>query len=208
MAAEQRAAAGGADPAGDAAGLESEMRTQDGETIRIRPIRPDDGPRLVDFHEHLSDQSVFRRYFRLHPHLSAGEVEHLTHVDLRDRLALVAEHDGALVGVGRYERLPGTDEAEVAFVVADRYQHRGIGSELLARVAAAARARGIRALSAETQADNRAMIDVFLHAGFPYTSEIHWGTVSVRFTIDDAAPSGPGGLEAEGGRDAGPATAS
>ncbi len=163
--------------------LESETRMADGKTLHIRPIRPDDGQVLAVFHDSLSDQTVFRRYFYLHPRLSPAEIDHLTHVDYADRLALVVEDADSLVAVGRYDRLPGTDEAEVAFVVADRYQHHGLGSFLLQRLAEAARERGIGAFTAETMAENRDMIDVFMASGFPVTSTCEWGTVTVRFPI-------------------------
>ena len=173
-------------PAGYPAELESEGRTRDGETIRLRPIRPDDRPSLMEFHEHLSDQSIFRRYFFLHPHLSPTELEHLTNVDYVDRLAFVVTVAGQLVAVGRYERMPGTKEAEVAFVVADSHQHHGLGSLLLGRLAEAARDRGIETFTAQTMVENREMIDVFMNSGFPVTTTREWGTVFVRFPINNS----------------------
>src|SRR5271157_2124009 len=80
--------------------LESEIRMGDGKTLHIRPIRPDDGQALSVFHDSLSDQTVFRRYFYLHPRLSPVEIDHLTHVDYVDRLAIVVEDADRLVGVG------------------------------------------------------------------------------------------------------------
>jgi len=154
----------------------------------LRPIRPDDGERLVEFHEHLSPQSIYRRFFFMHLRLSAAEVERFTHVDYVDRLALVVEHTGELIGVGRYERMSGTEEAEVAFVVADEFQHHGIGTILLEHLADAALGSGIKIFSAQTLADNHDMIDVFTKSGFHVTSSQDYGTVTVRFPIepDDA----------------------
>ena len=186
---ETRHADGGPDrpglhaPAGYPAELESEGRTREGQAIRLRPIRPDDGRMLREFHEHLSDQSIYHRYFVLHRRLSSTEVEHLTNVDYVDRLALVVEDGGCLVAVGRYERLPGTKEAEVAFVVADNYQHHGLGSLLLHHLATAARDRGIETFTAETLAENKDMIRVFMHSGFQVTTTTEWGTVHLRFPI-------------------------
>lgn len=170
-------------PPGYPAELESEGRTREGEAIRLRPIRPDDGRMLREFHERLSDESIYHRYFVLHRRLSSREVEHLTNVDYVDRLALVVEDGGCLVAVGRYERLPGTKEAEVAFVVADNHQHHGLGSLLLQHLANAARDRGIETFTAETLAENKDMIQAFLHSGFPVTTSTEWGTVYIRFPI-------------------------
>ena len=149
----------------------------------VRPIRPDDANALVQFHEHLSDRSCYLRFFSLHPHLSPNEVERFTRVDYRDRLALVAEHDGRLIAVGRFDRHPDSTEAEVAFVVADDFQHHGIGSLLLDELAAAARDRGITTFVADTLEENLTMLQVFIHSGFPVTRCCEYGTVSLRFPI-------------------------
>ena len=93
-----------------------------------------------------------------------------------------------LIAVGRFDRVPGETEAEVAFVVADEYQHHGIGSLLLDELARAAWQRGIEVFKAETLAENAAMLDVFRHAGFPVTSGIEYGTVTLRFPIEPTDP--------------------
>lgn len=168
--------------------LECGARTMNGSAFHLRPIRPDDGARLTEFHEHLSPQSIYRRYLFMHRTLSTTEVERFTHTDNVDRLALVAEYVDRLVAVGRYERLSGTAEAEVAFVVADEFQHLGIGTIRLEQLAAAALKHGIKAFVAQTLAENRDMIDVFMKSGFHVTSSREYGTVNVRFPIepDDA----------------------
>jgi GNAT superfamily N-acetyltransferase len=168
--------------------LACEVETVAGSSVHIRPIRPDDGDRLTRFHENLSPRSVYRRFFFMHPRLSTSETERFTHVDYVDRLALVAEQGDQLVAVGRYERIPGTSEAEVAFVVADELQHQGIGTILLERLAGAALKNGIQGFTAQTLSENRDMLDVFMRSGFHVTSTTEYGTVSVRFPIqpDDA----------------------
>jgi len=163
--------------------LEREVRGRDGFRFLVRPIRPDDGGRLVEFHRHLSPHSVYLRFFSFHPTLSASEVARFTTVDYVDRLALVAIEDDRLLAVARFDRFPGTDEAEVAFIVADEYQHHGIGGLLLDELVKAARQRGIETFVAQTLAENQAMLDVFRHAGFPVSSSIEFGTVMLRFPI-------------------------
>ena len=151
--------------------------------FRVRPIRPDDVDALVQFHEHLSDRSCYLRFFSLHRHLSSKELERFTHVDYQDRLALVAEHEGRLIAVGRYDRCPERTEAEVAFVVADECQHHGIGSLLLDELARAARDHGVTTFVADTLQENLTMLEVFTHSGFPITRHYEYGTVSLRFPI-------------------------
>ena len=182
--------------------LAGDIETIGGPTVHLRPIRPDDDGRLMEFHQRLSPQSVFRRFFFMHLKLSVAEAERFTHVDYVDRLALVAEHEGQLVAVGRYERLPGTEDAEVAFVVADEFQHQGIGTKLLEHLAGAALKNGITAFVAQTLSENRDMLNVFMNSGFHVTSSREYGTVNVRFPIepDDAhRPACAGGHHAEGG---------
>jgi GNAT superfamily N-acetyltransferase len=106
----------------------------------------------------------------------------------------VATVDDRVIAVGRYDRPPGETEAEVAFVVADEYQHHGIGSLLLDLLARAAWQRGVEVFRADTLAENSTMLDVFRHAGFPVTSKIEYGTVMLRFPI---APTDPALSERE-----------
>lgn len=157
---------------------------RDGALFHLRPIRSDDGDRLAEFHGRLSTQSVYRRFFFVHPRLSAAEIERFTHVDYADRLALVATDGDRLIAVGRYEHILGTEEAEVAFVVTDEFQHRGLATLLLEHLAAAAIEHGITTFVAETLAENHEMIDVFMKSGFHVTAGHEDGSVTVRFPIE------------------------
>jgi GNAT superfamily N-acetyltransferase len=176
-------------PCGHPTDPECEAVTAYGTRVLLRPIRPDDASRLVEFHRGLSPRSVYRRFFFVHPTLADAEVERFTEVDDVDRVALVAVIGGQLVGVGRYERAPGSMEAEVAFVVADDYQHHGLAPLLLDRLADVARRNGIAVFTAETLVENSDMMGVFLHSGFPVTTRSEFGTVSVRFSIGATPPA-------------------
>ena len=162
---------------------------RDGTSARVRAIGPDDGDALRAFHARLSPESIVLRFFGPHPRLSDAEVERFTHVDGVDRVALVAERASEIVAVARYDRAPGTDEAEVAFVVNDAFQGQGLGTVLLREVANAARRHGIRWLIADTLSENFRMLNVFRHAGyarkFTRTSEV------MRVVMDIAAPEAP-----------------
>jgi len=167
--------------------LVGELTTTTGEHLAVRPIRPSDGAALVEFHRRLSEGSVYRRYFSWHPELSASEVAHLTTLDYVDRLALVVEDGPELVAVGRYDRYPDTDRAEVAFLVTDARQRQGIASALLERLAGAAWRRGIRTFIAETQSDNRDMLRVFSESGYAVARTIDSDVAYVRFDISPEA---------------------
>ena len=151
----------------------------DGRATRIRPIRPSDAAALSSFHEHLSSETIYRRFFGAHPHLRDEEVARFTEVDYRYRLALVAEVEGDLVGVARYDRLPGTDRAEVAFVVVDALQGHGLGTLLLEHLAVAARRRGVGTFEAQTLGTNYGMQAVFAQTGFACVQRWGDGVVEV-----------------------------
>jgi GNAT superfamily N-acetyltransferase len=182
--------------------LEREVVSDARTHYHLRPIRPDDAPGLITFHRQLASRSVYLRFFSFHPELSAEEAKHFTCVDYSNRLALVAELNGRLIAVGRFESGAGDTEAEVAFVVADEFPHHGIGSVLLDELASAARERGILAFRAETLTENRAMLDVFHHAGFLVSSSVDHGTVTLRFPIEvtDAYQAARSRREAERGK--------
>lgn len=179
-------------------GLERDVRTGSGRVVHLRPIRPDDGALLVDFHSGLSPHSVYLRYFAFHPALSEREVERFTHVDYVKRLALILVCAGRIVAVGRYDRLQETDDAEVAFVVADSYQGDGLGTLLADELAGAAFERGIRRFVAETLPENGGMIEVLRGLGFPVTNRFSDGLVRVAFPIDPV----PGFAKARAQREA------
>jgi RimJ/RimL family protein N-acetyltransferase len=127
----------------------------------IRAIRPDDAAALQAFHHRLSADTIRNRFFGPHPHLPDEEARRFTSLAAGQQ-ALVATFDGQIVGVGRYIRLGTGDAAEVAFVVQDGYQGHGIGSELLTLLARIGWDDGIRRFVADTFADNRAMLGVFM----------------------------------------------
>ena len=95
----------------------------------------------------------------------------------------MAELDGELVGVGRYERT-SPDSAEVAFVVADGHQGQGLGAAFLRRLAEHARACGLRWLTASTMAYNRPMLAVFKHSGLSVETQFDEGVIDVTMALD------------------------
>ena len=171
-------------PPGYPADLERDATTMLGTRVHVRPIRPDDAPRLVVFHSNLTPRSVYRRFFSAHPKLSAKEVERFTCVDYVDRLALIAEIGDRMVAVARYDRTPDTSEAEVAFVVADDCQHHGIASLLLELLADAAWRVGITTFVASTLMENREMLNVFASSKFDTSTSVDCGVIEIRFMID------------------------
>jgi GNAT superfamily N-acetyltransferase len=134
-------------------------RLPDGASILIRPIRADDKRMLEDGLRHLSDESVHRRFLTLKRSFSRAELRYLTEVNGRDHVALVAEYPGdavrRLIAVARFVRLAeDPSAAEVAIVVADDWQRRGVGSLLSEDLAEEARHAGITRFTATMASDN------------------------------------------------------
>ena len=160
---------------------EADVVLTDGGTAHLRPITPDDADLLREFHGRLSPETIYYRFFAPYPRLSDRDVRRFTTVDYEDRVALVATISDALVAVVRYDKV-APEEAEVAFVVEDAHQGRGLASVLLEHIGAAARERGIRRFIADVLPENRRMINVFREAG--YTAQQTFDEGVIRLTLD------------------------
>jgi acyl-CoA synthetase (NDP forming)/GNAT superfamily N-acetyltransferase len=163
---------------------EADVVASDGGVVHLRPIRPNDAAAMVDFHSRLSARTRYLRYFGAYPTIPPRELERLTVIDHHDQVALVALLGGEIVAVGRYVRLDATSSAEVAFVVRDDHQGRGLGSILLEHLAAAARENDLRRFEAEVLAENHQMVRVFRDAGYQVSREYAHGTLHLEFDID------------------------
>ncbi|MFJ6913573.1 GNAT family N-acetyltransferase [Streptomyces sp. NPDC101133] len=171
---------------------EADVVLRDGGTARVRPITVDDAERLVSFYEQVSDESKYYRFFAPYPRLSAKDVHRFTHHDFVDRVGLAATIGGEFIATVRYDRIgaggtPATapaDEAEVAFLVQDAHQGRGVASALLEHIAAVARERGIRRFAAEVLPANTKMIKVFMDAGYTQKRSFEDGVVRLEFGLE------------------------
>ncbi len=161
----------------------ADVTLSDGGVVRVRPITTADAAALVRLHNRLSPRTIYYRFFSAKARLSDREVERFVTVDGVERQALVAELGDELLAVGRFDRWTGTDEAEVAFVVDDAHQGRGLGALLLEQLVVAARSVGITRFTAETLPDNRAMLSTFTRAGFEVRSRFEGGVVELSFDI-------------------------
>ncbi len=175
-------------PPGYPAGWESDVVLRDGGTVHVRPIRPGDAGAILALHGRLSPETIYLRFFGPLTTLSPRMLERFVTVDYRDRLALVAVLGDEVVAVGRYERLPSGsgpgDEAEVAFLVDDAQQGRGLGTVLLEQLAAYARAVGVTRFVADTLPENSRMLRMFHEAGFGDERTFADGVVRVAFPIE------------------------
>ena len=152
-----------------AARIDGELtELRDGTRVRVRPIRAEDKPRLLEAFDRLGAGSRYRRFLGHKKELSVDELASLTEVDHHDHeaLAAVRPETGEGLGVARFVRLPERRHvAEAAVTVIDDWQGRGVGGLLLRRLAERAREEGIREFDASLLTDNRAMLALFRRLG-------------------------------------------
>lgn len=167
---------------------EADVLLRDGHTAHLRPIRPDDRDRLIEFYDLVSDQSKYYRFFAPMPKLSDRDLNRFTHVDHVNRVAFVVTVADKILGVGRYDALdgPGTTagDAEVAFLVQDKHHGRGIAQLILEHLAQAGREHGIKRFVAEVLPENMKMLSVFRDAGYKLAGGYEDGVMHYHFSID------------------------
>lgn len=137
---------------------------KDGTEVLIRPIRAEDEPLIARFHETLSERSIYLRYFntsKLSFRTAHERLRRVCFIDYDREMALVAQHETTsgpeIIGVGRLRKIHRSDAAEFALLISDRYQGRGLGSELLRRLLQVGRDEGLSHVTGEVLAENRAM---------------------------------------------------
>ncbi|MDH3753983.1 MAG: GNAT family N-acetyltransferase [Acidimicrobiia bacterium] len=158
-------------PAADRRERSDRYARPDGSAVRLRSIRPSDGDELLALGDRCSDQTIYRRFFSPRRALTPDELTRLVTVDHHDREAVVVIIDARIAAVARYDVThPGT--AEIAVLVEDAHQGRGLGTLLVDELVARARANGIERLEAETMADNRAMLAVLQRTGLRSASAL------------------------------------
>lgn len=148
---------------------------KDGAQVTFRPIRPEDEPLVAKFHETLSERTVYNRYLQamnLSQRIGHERLSRLSFIDYDREIALVALHrnsfngDREIMAIGRVSKIQDSDRAEFAILVSDRFQHQGLGKELLSRLIAVARDEKIHRLSGNVLADNQEFIRLVEKFGF------------------------------------------
>ena len=170
---------------------ESLWTLKNGEMLDIRPIRPEDEPALVKFHETLSERTVYSRYLQMLNLSQRTAHERLTKIcfiDYSRQMALVAERkdpqtgEREIIGVGRLQGIGG-DEAEFAIVISDDYQKQGMGTEFLRRLIQIGRLEGVKVIVADILSDNNAMQKISEKLGFKLKRELGDNVVIARLTL-------------------------
>ena len=166
-----------------------EVILRDGQSLKLRPIRPDDKARLSDFFYKLSPHTRYLRFQYVKEHITDDELRHFTEVIPPDRYAYVAAtgegEKERIVAVARWDALPDRKSAEVAFTVQDNIQLHGIGTILLEELAKAALACNITVFIAQVLGENTRMLEVFEESGFKLKKSFLEGLWSITIDLKD-----------------------
>jgi acetyltransferase len=165
--------------------------TNDNIVVNIRPIRPEDEHRMVNFHERLSERTVYQRYFhhmKLEARIAHDRLAKICFVDYDRQMVLVAERTNPQVGerevvaVARLVKLLNPGEAEFAVLVADDFQGRGVGTEMARTLIQIAREEKLTKVRAEILADNAGMVNVCRKLGF--RTQLRMQEATMEATLD------------------------
>ena len=160
-------------------------RMKNGEEMLVRPIRPEDEPLLIKLHQALSERTVYLRYFqplKLSQRTAHERLTRICFIDYDREMALVVEHkkeDGnpEIIAIGRLSRIRGRDDAEMAVLVDDRFQHQGLGTELYNRLIEVARDEHMTSVASTILSENREMQAICRKLGFHMQADLEDGTV-------------------------------
>ena len=167
--------------------LEHYDTLRDGAQIFFRPVKPSDEPALSDMLYSLSEESVQKRYMTRTRAFAHRDVQQLTNIDYHKDLAIVGVVPGVsgdqIVAIGQYFLDPKTQVAEVAFLVQDEWQQKGMGTLLLEYITKVAKQRGVKSFSAKVLANNKPMLAIFYSSGYKVNTEFDGEVYNIAYDL-------------------------
>ncbi len=168
--------------------IKTSMLLSDGTQVFFRPVHPTDEHRMKDLFYALSRSTIYYRFMSHIRRLPAKEIQNFVFVNHRNDVAIVGTlpeaHGEAIIAIGRYYLDPKTNRAEVAFVVHDKWQRRGIGSFLFKYLASIALRNGIAGFTAETLKDNKPMLAILNNSGYKLHSALRESAYSISLDFE------------------------
>jgi acyl-CoA hydrolase len=167
--------------------LEQYETLRDGTQIFFRPVKPSDEPTLAEMLYSLSDQSVQKRYMTYTKAFPHRDVQQVTNIDYNNDLAIVGVIPGVsqeeIVAIGQYFLDPKTQAAEVAFLVQDEWQKKGMGTFLLEYLTRVAKQRGVKCFYAKVLPNNKPMLNIFQNSGYQVSTEFDGEVYSIMYDL-------------------------
>ncbi len=167
--------------------LENYATLRDGTEIFFRPIKPSDEPPLAEMLYSLSEESVRTRYMARTMAFPHRDIQHLTNIDYKNDVAIVGVVPGVsgeeVVAIAQYFLDPKTQAAEVAFLVQDEWQQKGMGTFLLDYLTKIARQRGVKSFYAKVLPSNKAMLSIFHNSGYKVNTEFDGDAYTINYQL-------------------------
>jgi RimJ/RimL family protein N-acetyltransferase len=167
--------------------LEIYQTLNDGTELFFRPVKPTDDAALSEMLYSLSPTSLHTRYMAHTMTFPHKDIQQLTNVDYMNNLAIVGTVPGVsseeIVAIAQYFLDPKTQSAEVAFIVQDEWQQKGMGTLLLQYLCRVAKQRGVKKFYAKVLPTNKAMLSVFYNSGYKVNTEFDGDVYSVEFDL-------------------------
>ena len=172
--------------------IERRVTVKGGETLKLRPIRPIDEPKLVGLFYSMSEDALYKRFMRVVKRIAHEERQYFLDVDYVDNMAVVLEtsdprFEPEIVGIAQYFRHPDTDYADVGFIVKDTWQGKGLGRILVDEMVRLAQLNGLKGLTADVLSTNAAMLHLFRETGHDVRVENEGGVALVEIHFREAA---------------------
>lgn len=176
---------------GDEQGRDGTLSLPNGVDVPFRTIQPDDVSALQRFHGRLSEKTIYLRFFGSMKEFSEEKAHYFAHVDGVDHFAFVAldpDEEEEIIAVVRYDREPGSERAEYAALVEDRWQDHGVGIGLTRRLIDEARDKGVRCFYALVMGKNTRMLNLLRHLDLPEHEHREEGVKRVEVELPSEEP--------------------
>ncbi|MHA1649199.1 MAG: GNAT family N-acetyltransferase [Candidatus Helarchaeota archaeon] len=159
------------------------FKTRDGIEVLYRPIRPDDDDKILEFYYSLSRETIYFRFFSGRKNVPKSRVRDYTHIDYQKNFAMVVEYQGKIIGIGHYIITDDPETAEMAVVIHDDWQRKGIGTHFLRYLISIAKERGVKHLTATVLLENYKILKTIEKLGFKFTKKLEEGDLLVEADI-------------------------
>lgn len=157
--------------------------TTDGTEVIYRPIRPDDDDKIMEFYYSLSRETVYFRFFSGRKNVPKSRIRYYTHIDYKKNFAMVVEYDEKIIGVGHFIITDDPETAEMAVVMHDDWQKKGVGTHFLRYLILIAKERGIKHIIATVLVENFKILKTIEKLGFKFSKKLEDGDLLVKADI-------------------------
>ena len=157
--------------------------TRDGTEVLARPIHPDDDDKILEFYYSLSRETIYFRFFSGRKNVPRTRIRDYTHIDYNKNFAMVVEYQARIIGIGHYIVTDNPETVEMAVVMHDDWQHRGIGTNFLRYIIDIAKERGIKHITATVLLENYKIMKTIEKLGFKFSKKLEEGDLLVEADI-------------------------